>query len=374
MLQREPRPLVGVKTLSGFFVFVTASMNGARISTQSPASRDIRIALGVAVGLLFLWATIQVDFVVFAGVLLAIFLRGLSDLVAHYLRLGPRWAFALVLVLIACLIAGFGYVFAETILAQVDQLSHQLSAAVQRLSQSVAHWPWGQAILANANPRQLLRSGALGGIFGVASNAISLLGGIVLACFFGIYLAAEPDVYTRGLMKLFPKRLRARVRRILAVVADVLWHWILGRLFSMTVVGAFTTIGLWALGMPLPVALGTLAGTLTFVPYIGAIASSVPSLILALSTDPQLALYVAVLYLAVHIIEGYVLVPLVQRRASELPPATTLAAQLILGTLSGIIGVTFATPLIAAIIPIIRMAYVEPAAGQGRAHAAAAAE
>lgn len=203
------------------------------------------------------------------------------------------------------------------------------------------------------------------------SNTVTLIGGIVLTCFFGIYMAAEPGVYTRGLIALFPKRLRPRARQVLTYVADVLWHRILGRLFSMTVVGAFTTAGLWALGMPLPVALGILAGILTFVPYIGAVVSAVPSLTIALAADPRQAIYVALLYLAVHVLEGYILVPLVQRRASDLPPATTLAAQLILDTLSGIVGVTFATPPVAAVIPVIRMTYVKgisrgrPAAGDG---------
>lgn len=88
--------------------------------TPSPASRDIKIALAIALGVLFLWATIQVDFIIFAGILLAILLRGLSDLLSRHAHLGPRSSLAMVVVLIACLLAGFGYVFATTILGQVD--------------------------------------------------------------------------------------------------------------------------------------------------------------------------------------------------------------------------------------------------------------
>ena len=350
-------------------------MNGGRFSSQSPARRDVLIALGIALGVLFLWATIEVDFIIFAGVLLAIFLRGLADLLSRYAGLGPRLALVLIVLLIACLVTGIGYVFAETIIGQVSQLSDQLTAAVQRLRHEVMNWPWGHALLSSASPRQLMSSGALGGIFGVASNTVALVGGIILTCFFGVYMAAEPEVYVRGVVKLIPRRRRARARRILAAVANVLWYWILGRLFSMTVVGTFTTVGLWAIGMPLPLVLGILAGILTFIPYIGAVVSAVPSLILALSTDPRQAFYVALLYVAVHILEGYILVPLVQRRASNLPPATTLAAQLILGTLTGIIGVTFATPLTAALVPIVRMLYVEPVSeDDGRHPRTAAAE
>ncbi len=349
-------------------------MNGARKSTQPPAGRDLRIALAVALGLLFLWATIQVDFVIFAGILLAILLRGLSDLVSRYARLGPGVALALVVVLIACLIAVSGYMFAEAIVGQANQLAAQLSAAVDHLRQQVGQWPWAKSLVSGTDPRQILNARGLGGLFGVASNTIALLGGIVLTCFFGLYMGAEPEVYVHGLLALVPRPRRAQAHQLLSQMGDVLWYWMLGRLFSMAVVGVFTTVGLWALGMPLPLALGILAGILTFVPYIGAIVSAVPSLIIALAADPRQALYVAALYLAVHILEGYILVPLVQRRAAHLPPATTLTAQLILGTLSGIVGVTFATPLVAALIPAIRMAYVEPVADAGSASARPAPE
>jgi hypothetical protein len=65
------------------------------------------------------------------------------------------------------------------------------------------------------------------------------------------------------------------------------------------------------------------------------------------------------IYLGVHVVEGYVLVPLVQRRAVHLPPALTLSAQVILGFLAGFIGLLFATPLVAAGLVLVRMIYVE---------------
>ena len=69
------------------------------------------------------------------------------------------------------------------------------------------------------------------------------------------------------------------------------------------------------------------------------------------------------LYLGVHLVEGYILVPLVQRRAVHLPPALTLAAQVILGFLGGFIGLLFATPLVAAGLVLVRMIYVEDVLG-----------
>ena len=80
---------------------------------------------------------------------------------------------------------------------------------------------------------------------------------------------------------------------------------------------------------------GFLAGILTFVPYIGAFVSARPSLPLAVSVNLELAIYVVLLYPAVHLIEGHILVPLWQRRMLHLPPALTLSAQIVLGVLAG---------------------------------------
>jgi predicted PurR-regulated permease PerM len=145
----------------------------------------------------------------------------------------------------------------------------------------------------------------------------------------------------------------------------------LGRLFSMTVLGIITAVGLWLLGVPLAVALGFLAGIMIFVPYIGSIASAVPAVIIAASTDLMLAVYVIALYLGVHLVEGYILVPLVQRRAVHLPPALTLSAQVILGVLAGFIGLVFATPLLAAGLVMVRMIHIEDILGDRRSGEAA---
>jgi predicted PurR-regulated permease PerM len=113
----------------------------------------------------------------------------------------------------------------------------------------------------------------------------------------------------------------------------------------------------------LPVALGFLAGILTFIPYIGSIASAVPSVLIAASIDLTLAIYVIGRYLAVHTVEGHVLVPLVQRRVVRLPPALTLSTQVILGVLAGLVGLLLGEPIAAAGRVIVRMDYVEDILG-----------
>jgi predicted PurR-regulated permease PerM len=226
----------------------------------------------------------------------------------------------------------------------------------------------GQTLMQHVDPADVQTSptNMLQSFFGVAINVVEVVGGIVVIVFIALYVAAESARYAGGLVQLVAPARRARAAEILHETASAIWYWMLGRLFSMTVLGIITAVGLWLLGVPLAVALGFLAGIMIFVPYIGSIASAVPAVIIAASTDLMLAVYVIALYLGVHLVEGYILVPLVQRRAVHLPPALTLSAQVILGVLAGFIGLLFATPLVAAGLVMVRMIYIEDILGDGR--------
>ncbi|MFL5269108.1 MAG: AI-2E family transporter [Stellaceae bacterium] len=223
----------------------------------------------------------------------------------------------------------------------------------------------GKTLMQHINAKDIQTSPAsiVQGFFGVAANVVEVVAAAVVVLFLAVYFAAEAGRYVRGLVRLVPPARRPRAAEILHETASAIWYWMLGRLFSMTTLGVMTALGLWLIGVPLPVALGFLAGIMIFVPYVGSIVSAIPSMLIAASIDLRLAIYVVVLYVGIHLTEGYILVPLVQRRVVHLPPALTLSAQLILGVLAGLLGLLLATPLVAAALVIVRMAYVEDVLG-----------
>jgi predicted PurR-regulated permease PerM len=79
--------------------------------------------------------------------------------------------------------------------------------------------------------------------------------------------------------------------------------------------------------------------------------------------SPWQALYVALLYLAVQSLDGYVLTPLVDRRSVRLPPVLTLTAQVLLGAAFGFLGLLLASPLASTAMIIVKMVYVEDVLG-----------
>jgi predicted PurR-regulated permease PerM len=85
--------------------------------------------------------------------------------------------------------------------------------------------------------------------------------------------------------------------------------------------------------------------------------------LVALAESPQLAIWVAGLYVVIQSLESYLLTPVVQHRAVYLPPALLLFSQVILGVTAGPLGIIVATPLAAAGLVAVNMLYVEDVLG-----------
>jgi predicted PurR-regulated permease PerM len=196
-------------------------------------------------------------------------------------------------------------------------------------------------------------------IAGVTYGVLWMLAGVALVVFLGAFMAATPDLYRNGLLRLVPKPRRRRADEILGGIAHALRWWFLGQLVSMATLGVLTGFGLWLLDIPLWLALATLTAILTFVPYLGPILAAAPILLISFAQGLQDGLYVLALYVVVQMLEGNLITPLVQQRAVSLPPALTISSQIFFGALFGMLGFVLATPLVAALLVFVRMAYVE---------------
>jgi predicted PurR-regulated permease PerM len=117
------------------------------------------------------------------------------------------------------------------------------------------------------------------------------------------------------------------------------------------------------LGVPLALTLGLLAGLLSFIPNFGPILSAFPAILLAFIESPMLALYTAALYILVQLIESNIVTPLIEKETVELPPALTIMFQLALAVLVGGLGLVLATPLLAVIMVLVQLVYIEDVLG-----------
>jgi predicted PurR-regulated permease PerM len=201
---------------------------------------------------------------------------------------------------------------------------------------------------------------------GVLSSVVTLVGGAALVAVTGVYLALEPRLYINGGVRLAPPRHRPRLRETLVEVGHTLAAWTMGQLLNMTILGTLTGIGLWLLGVPLPLTLGILTGLLCFIPNFGPVLSVIPPILLALGTGdggPALAGWVILLYLGIQTLESYLLTPMIQKQAVDMPPALLIIAQVIGGALIGALGVLLAAPFVAAAMVVVKRLYIENVLG-----------
>ena len=165
----------------------------------------------------------------------------------------------------------------------------------------------------------------------------------------GLFIAAEPRLYERGVAWMLPMRNREGFYRTAAHMGHTLRRLMAGRLVGMAVEGVGTWMLLWVGGVPMAALLGILTGLLAFIPNIGAIISGVLIVLVGFSIDSETGMWAIGVYLVVQIVDGYLIVPYVARKTVDLAPALVLGAQLLFGALFGLMGLALADPIVAMI-------------------------
>ena len=325
------------------------------------AQGSVLVLLGLL--LLLLWLAPEVPLLGFAAVLLALALHAGGDPLAR--RTGmPEWAAVLLVALLVVLALGLAaWAAAGPLAEQATQLAQTLPKSLEALRGHVAGTAWGDWVLRQAEPGRLMGSGgaekAADAAAQAAGSTLGGLGNLVLVVLLALYLAVQPKGYLAGLRSLFDPRLDARVQATLDEAGHTLRGWLLGQAFAMLVAGSFTFLGLWALGVPLPGLLATIIGLMNFIPVLGPVIGGVPAVLLAMTEDPMLGLWVIGLIVLVQTVEGNFLTPMVQSRTADLPPALLLIVQVLTGALFGLLGVALAAPLSALGMVLVKKAYVE---------------
>lgn len=315
------------------------------------------IAITIAAAAALIWYTGQILLVAFAGILLAIVLDYLARKLSEAGHMSHGWAFTIVVLTLAVLLSLAGWIAVPRISDQLNRLIHIVPQGMERFRAYLETTQWGETLLGYM-PSMLASAHLTSQISSLAMKALDGVAGIVIIVIVGIYLGANPSFYERGLLKLIPGQHRDRARDVLNEVAYTLRWWVLGQLVPMTVLGVATTIGLYIMHVQLAFTLGLFTGLLIFIPYIGALIALVVTVLVTMVQGATEVLYVTIFFLAIHCTEGYLLTPLVQRRAVYLPPGLSIVTQVIMGLLLGFLGLALATPFTAAAMVLVQMLYL----------------
>jgi predicted PurR-regulated permease PerM len=208
-----------------------------------------------------------------------------------------------------------------------------ISAQVQDFANNYTH-----------NPSRLL-----GPLAVVGESVAAGVAAIVVVLLTSLYTAIHPDPLVNGMMRLFPIPRRAHVHHILMRLRMAYLAWLRGLFVGMVVLGTLTYLGLLLVGLNFAAFFAVFTAVAMIVPYFGALASSIPPILYALTISPQKAIVVAIIYILAHQLESNIIQPLVVARTVKLHPAVVAIGVVAVDQLFGFIGLLVAVPIIATV-------------------------
>jgi predicted PurR-regulated permease PerM len=322
--------------------------------------------------LVFTWYFAATLFLIFAGMLLGVALNAMTELFGRVVKLAHALRLTIVCLVLASLLSGVIFLGGTTIAQQAAALSTTIKsqlvsvkAFLERNGIDTSYFELGNpnASADSSNPampgaaRNLPSAGTIASSGGaIVSQTLKLLLGTVSAVgnffivlFLGLTFAAQPSVYRKGLLFIAPARHRARATIIVDRIGETLERWLIAQIVTMAVVFVVTWIGLAIIGVQGSFILGIQAGLLTFIPTVGPLVAGLIVVLASFASGWVAAVSAFVLFLGVHALESYILTPILQRQALDIPPATLFAFQILLGVVFGVWGLAMALPLMAVV-------------------------
>lgn len=359
-----------------------------RVQTRSDLAWSIAVGgigiIAFAAFLLFAWTYAATLFLVFAGILLGVALTAMTHLLQKVMGGPHALRLALVCIVLAGMLSGVVFLGGATIARQAAVLSNTLKSQIATVKTfleqhgvDTSYLELGSVTATPANatdasstttpatsaglPKNLPSAGALASGGGaIVSQTLKLLLGTVSAVgnffivlFLGLSFAAQPSVYRKGLLALSPKKHRGSVTVVVDRISDTLERWLIAQMITMAAVFLVTWIGLSIIGIDSSFILGIQAGLLAFIPTVGALIGGLIIVLASLASGWVAAFSAFLLFLGVHALESYILTPIIQRQALDIPPATLFAFQILLGVVFGLWGLALALPLMAIVKVII---------------------
>lgn len=302
----------------------------------------------------------EIVVLVFAGVLLAIILSGLATEAEKKLPVKSRWSYRFVLLCILGIIVLLCWLLGPHVVSQLRDIVRAIPGALANLRTQLSQYGWGRDV-SNVLQNSMQGHQVTSHLTAYATKIVNGVTDIVVIIVIALFLGADPAFYRKGALVLIPARNRERTRELMDYAALTARSWMLGQLVPMSVLGVGTFIGLYLLGVPLAFTLALITACMLFIPYVGSVLAYIPTALIAFTQGPMQVIWVTAMYLGVHLLEGYVITPIVQRHAVRLPPALTLVSQLVMWTVAGILGVIVATPLAAILMVVVQKLYLHEA-------------
>ena len=159
------------------------------------------------------------------------------------------------------------------------------------------------------------------------------------------FLMINPGRPLGFMRSLFPKRLHEGYQEVAQEIDTGLAGVVRGQVLICLVNGVLTFIGMIILGVKFPVMLSTLAAVMSLIPIFGSILSSIPIVIVALTTGFMTGLGALLWIIGIHLVEANLLNPKIMGESAKIHPALVVFALVAGEHFYGIVGALFAVPV-----------------------------
>ena len=208
----------------------------------------------------------------------------------------------------------------------------------------------------------------LGPLATVGAGVVAAVATIIVILLTALYTAIHPEPLLTGVIRIAPPAKRPQAERILSRLRDAYLGWLKGLAVGMIVLGGLTYGGLRIAGLGFAAFFATFTAIAMIIPYFGALISSIPPIIYALTVSPSKAVIVAVIYIIAHQIESNVIQPLVVARNVELHPALVAIGVVAVDQLFGFVGLIVAVPILSTIKILVEELWIKPVEHNDRAY------
>ena len=315
-----------------------------------PSTKIILKVIFAGLILAFLWIVKDIVLILILALVLASAMEPMVDYFNEK-RIPRAVSVLTVYILVFASFAFVIYLLIPPAIAQVQLLSErwpEYSIQLQRL--------FGNSAISVEQMGDFLKQLTSGGKGGLLTGTVSLFNAfftLITVMVISFYLVAEDRGMKTFISALLPETHRGFAINLIEKIQKKMGLWVIGQIILSVSIFLLTFIGLSLLKVEYALFLALLAGLLEVVPYIGPFLSAVPAVVFAFIQNPTLALVVAVMYLIVQKVEGYVLVPKVMEKTVGTSPLVVLLSLLVGFKLAGIVGLLIAVPLVSAITVVI---------------------
>ncbi|MFG3294874.1 AI-2E family transporter [Streptomyces sp. NPDC048179] len=292
----------------------------------------------------------------------------LGPLYRRLVRVGVQRSIAagLTCVAVVAVVGGAVYIVVAALIDTGDEIVASLKHAAKSLA---AHFGAAGTSVGDlaGSARELL--GKFGGT--AASNVISgvsvageFLAIAVLALLLVFFFLRDSDRVVGTIRALAPGASADTVEAMARRAFDGVEGFMRGTTLIALIDATCIAVGLLILRVPGAVGLAALVFVGAYIPYLGAFISGAVAVLVALADRGfVIALWALGVVLAVQVLEGHVLQPMIQSRTVQMHPAVVMLTITAGASVAGILGMLLAVPLTAAAFGVVHELRTRYAAG-----------